>query len=228
MDKLIYSASLMCANLVRLEEDLKALEEAGCDEVHFDIMDGTFVPNYTLGFDLIKAVKSCCGLPCSAHLMIMRPERYIDRFVEAGCDTVTVHVTACTHGHSTLARIRDAGASPGIAINPAVPLTKLDYLLDYVDRVLVMAVEPGFAGQHVIPSAFERVRILRENLAYRELRAAIEVDGNIDVQNAATLANYGARIFALGSSSIFREDEPDLVKAFREFQEAVDLKRRVT
>jgi ribulose-phosphate 3-epimerase len=168
-DNLTYAASVMCANLLRLEDDLKALEEAGCHELHFDIMDGVFVPNITLGFDLIKAVHKASSLPCSAHLMIVRPERYVQRFVEAGCASVTVHVEATLHAQRLLTQIREAGASPGIAINPATPLTKLEYLLDYVDRVLVMTVDPGYAGQKIIPNAFERVRILRENIRHRKL-----------------------------------------------------------
>lgn len=207
----------MCANLARLEDDLRALERAGCDELHFDIMDGRFVPNFTLGFDFIKAARRVCALPCHAHLMITKPENYIERFVEAGCSAVTVHVEACVHAHRTLAQIRAAGASPGIALNPATPLTKLDFLFEYVDRVLVMTVDPGYAGQKIIPSAFERVRILHENIVYRERAIAIEVDGNINARNAAALANAGARIFVLGTSSIFKGNGrlDDALPAFR-------------
>jgi len=194
----------MCANLTRLEDDLRALEEGGCDELHFDIMDGIFVPNFTLGFDFIKAARRVSRIPCHAHLMISKPEQYIERFVEAGCAAVTVHVETCPHAHRTLAQIRAAGASPGIAINPATPLTKLDFLLDSADRVLVMTVDPGYAGQSIIKNAFERVRILHENLQYRERQILIEVDGNINVKNAALLANFGARIFVMGTSSIFK------------------------
>lgn len=193
----------MCADLLHLEDEFRALEAAGCDELHFDIMDGAFVPNFTLGFDFIKATRKACSLPCAAHLMITRPEDYIERFVEAGCATVVVHVETCVHAQRTLQQIRDAGASPGIAINPATPLTSLDYLLDLSDRVLVMAVDPGYAGQKIIPNAFERVRMLREVVSYRELPVKIEVDGNITVRNAARLANVGAEIFVLGTASIF-------------------------
>lgn len=221
--EILYSASVMCANLARLEDDLAALEAAGCDELHFDVMDGLFVPNITLGFDFIKAARSCCGLPCSAHLMIVRPEKYIERFVEAGCASVTVHVEACVHPHRVLSQIRDAGASPGVAINPATSLTKLDYLLDLVDRVLVMTVDPGYAGQTIIKGAFERVRILGENIRYRKLNARIEVDGNINVHNAALLANAGASILDCGTSSIFNGRNPG--EALVEFREKVERER---
>jgi len=220
----------MCANLGHLEDDLRALEAAGCEELHFDIMDGLFVPNITLGADFVRMARRCCSLPCSAHLMVFRPERYIDRFVEAGCASVTIHVEACTHTHRALAQIRDAGASPGIAINPATPLTKLDYLLDYVDRVLVMTVDPGYAGQTIIPSAFERVGILRENLDYRKLEADIEVDGNINVENAAILATQGATILDLGTASVFDSRKPTASAALGEalgaFRSAVEERRK--
>jgi ribulose-phosphate 3-epimerase len=216
----------MCANLARLEDDLHALEQAGCDELHFDIMDGLFVPNFTLGFDFIKAARRVCGLPCHAHLMIAKPEDYIERFVDAGCSAVSVHVETCVHAHRTLAQIRAAGASPGIAINPATPLTKLDFLFDLVDRVLVMTVDPGYAGQKIIPNAFERVRILRENINYRERAIAIEVDGNINARNAALLANAGANIFVLGTSSIFKGGAR-LGDALHAFKEKVNHERTV-
>ncbi len=224
-DELKYAASVMCANLARLEDDLKALEAAGCDELHFDIMDGLFVPNFTLGVDFIKAAKGVCGLPCHAHLMITKPECYIERFVDAGCDVVSVHVETCPHAHRTLDQIRAAGASPAIAINPATPLTKLDFLLDHVDRIMVMTVDPGYAGQRIIPGAFERVKILKENVEYRERRIDIEVDGNIDVHNAAVLANMGACIFVMGTSSIFKKNG-SLGEAFTKFKADVAAARK--
>lgn len=203
MPQLTMSASVMCANLLRLEEDLQALEQAGCDELHFDIMDGLFVPNFTLGFDLIKAAGRACKIPGSAHLMITHPDKYIDRFVEAGCQSVTVHLETCPHIHRTLAHIRDAGASPGVALNPGTSLTKLEYVLDLVDRVLLMTVEPGYAGQPIISNSFDRVAILHQNILERRLDVKIEVDGNISLENAKLLGLRGARIFVLGTSSIF-------------------------
>ena len=215
------SASLMCANMLRLEEDLLALKTGGIDELHFDIMDGVFVPNLTLGFDFIRAATGCVDTPGSAHLMMYKPEKYVERFIAAGCKSITVHAEACTHAHRVLGQIRNAGGSPGIAINPATPLTKLDYLLPEVDRVLVMTVDPGYAGQAIVPFAFERVKILAENIRSRRLNVAIEVDGNISVENARKLHGAGAKIFVLGTSAIFGKGTGDLAEKMREFRAAV-------
>lgn len=212
------SASLMCANFRRLEDDLLALKAGGIDELHFDIMDGAFVPNLTLGFDFIRAASACVDSHCNAHLMMYRPEKYVERFVQAGCKSITVHVEACTHAHRVLGQIRAAGASPGIAINPATPLTKLDYLLPEAERVLVMTVDPGYAGQAIVPFAFERVRILAENLRARRLPVSIEVDGNISPENARKLKEAGASIFVLGTSAIFKPGTADLAAETRAFR----------
>lgn len=227
MSKFISAPSVMCANLARLEDDLKALESAGADELHFDVMDGVFVPNYTLGFDFIKAARRVCALPCSAHLMVVEPGRYIQRFVDAGCGIITVHVEACRHPHRVLGQIRDAGASPGIAINPATPMTKLEYLLPMVDRVLVMTVDPGYAGQAILPVAFDRVRILRESIRYYKYDALIEVDGNINVANAAKLARLGAEIFVLGTASIFKTTGADFSKELPAFKAGVAVEKNL-
>jgi len=221
-----YAPSLMCANFLRLEDDIKALEAGGCDELHFDIMDGAFVPNITMGEDFVRAVRRVTALSLHGHLMIHHPERYVGRFINAGCTAVTIHVEACIHAHRVLDQIRAAGASPGIAINPATPLTKLEFLLDKVDRVLVMTVDPGFAGQKIIGGAFERVKILQENIEYRKLKVDIEVDGNIDVKNAAILANFGARVFVLGTSSIFTGNG-SLEQRLVAFRAAVDEQRKL-
>lgn len=215
----------MCADLGRLESQFQVLESVGCAELHFDIMDGAFVPNLTLGPDFIAMAKRVCGLPCDAHLMIRSPERYIDRFIEAGADSISIHVEASIHSQRTLTQIREAGASPGIAINPATPLTRLEYLLPFVDRVMVMTVDPGYAGQSIISSAFERVKILRENLRYQKRDVSIQVDGNISVTNAAVLVNMGANNLVLGTASIFNGG--DIGENFTRFCAAVDAERQL-
>ncbi|MCC6142875.1 MAG: ribulose-phosphate 3-epimerase [Candidatus Hydrogenedentes bacterium] len=225
MDEFRCCPSVMCADPLHLHRDLQALQEAGADEFHFDIMDGSFVPNITLGVDVLKAVKQRFGLHCNAHLMIERPDRYVDRFIQAGADSVTVHVEACLHANRVLNQIRDLGASPGIALNPATPLTRLEYLLPLVDRVCIMTVNPGYAGQKLIPSAFERVRILRENIKYHGYRAKIEVDGNISAENAGRLAAVGAEIFVLGTASIFMTDDRTFAERLRDFKKQASIVR---
>jgi len=201
---MICSAAVVDANLVRLEDDLCNLQAAGCDELHFDIGDGTFVPEFGLGLEIVQACKQSCSLSCCAHLMVMNPEDHIAQFIKAGCSTITVHVEAMRHGHRTINQIRDLGASPGVAINPATPLTKLDYLLDYADRVLVMIADYGYAPRLAHRNAYERVRILRENIAYRELSAKIEIGEDTSVHEAAVLSRAGAEIFNLGKSTVFK------------------------
>ncbi len=226
MRKIYCSVSMRCVNLARLEDSLLALEAAGCDELHFDIMDGQFVPDFALGFDTIRAVKTFSGLPCACHLMITQPERYIERFVEAGCNSMTVHLEACRHAHRVLDQIRDTGASPGIALNPATPLTKLEYLLEKVDRVTLLTVDPGEDKQKALAGAYDRVQILRENLSYLESSAKIEVMGDMTVRNAALLANAGAGMFVLDTASIFHENG-DLGEALVAFRAAVAQERHL-
>jgi ribulose-phosphate 3-epimerase len=221
----VCSASVMCANLGRLEEAFQQLEAAGCYGLHFEIMDGLFAPHLTVGFDFIKLAKKVCALPCTAHLMISRPERYIDRFVEAGADTVTVHVESCVHAHRALMQIKDAGASPGIAVNPATPLTKLTYLLPLAERVVVMTTDPGHSDQPLIASAFERVKILRENLDYQRRACSIQVAGNINVKNGAVLVNMGADHLVLGTAGI--SNGGDLSANYRAFCDDIHRERVV-
>jgi len=195
----------VAANLARLQDDLCALQAAGCDELHFDVGDGVFVPGFGLGIEVIEAVKSCCSLPCCVHLLVQKPEDHIARFVQAGCSIITVHVEAAVHAHRLLNQIRDLGASPGIAINPATPLTKLDYLLDYVDRVLFMVSDGNHATRSLQRNAYERIKILKDNIAYRELAAKIEIGEDVSVQEAALFARAGAEVFDLGKRSLFKD-----------------------
>lgn len=227
MPKFLCAPSVMCLDLGRLEAEMQALEAAGAEELHFDIMDGMFVPNITLGADFIKLARRCTKLPCSAHLMIVQPDRYIQRYIDAGASSVTVHVEAATHAHRVLSQIRDAGASPGIAINPATPLLSLEYLLPLADRVLLMTVDPGYAGQPIIPAAFERTRILTENIRYHEYKIIIEVDGNISASNAAKLHRFGAESFVLGTASICQGPGTDYGRALKEFRNAVEREKHL-
>jgi ribulose-phosphate 3-epimerase len=216
------AASVMCADLGNLETVFRTAERIGVHELHFDIMDGHFVPNITLGFDFIRMARRVCSLPCEAHLMVSRPERYITRCIEAGAHSVVIHVEAVTHIHRALTHIRKQGAQVGVAVNPATPLRDLTYLLPFVDRVLVMTVEPGFAGQAFLPISLERVRILHEVIRYHKYPVAIEVDGNIHAENAARLLRLGASVFVLGTSALFLSEDTPIEEAYAAFLRNVE------
>lgn len=200
------STSIMCADFLRLGEAVKELESSGADYLHFDIMDGHFVPNFTMGPDILKSIRGETDIPFDTHLMVYEPERYIETFIQAGSDLVVIHVEACRHLHRTINLIKENGARAGVAINPATPLSALDYLLDEVYMVLVMAVDPGFAGQSMIPSAIGKIRQLKQKITQSGLDVKIQVDGNVSFQNAPRMVLAGADILVAGSSSVFRKD----------------------
>jgi ribulose-phosphate 3-epimerase len=200
------STSIMCADFLRLGEAVKELEASGADYLHFDIMDGHFVPNFTMGPDILKSIRGETDIPFDTHLMVYEPERYIETFIQAGSDLVVIHVEACRHLHRTINLIKENGARAGVAINPATPLSALDYLLDEVYMVLVMAVDPGFAGQSMIPSAIGKIRQLKQKITQSGLDVKIQVDGNVSFQNAPRMVLAGADILVAGSSSVFRKD----------------------
>lgn len=207
MNNVTWSVAVSQLDLGRLKEEVGALESAGCGELHFDVMDGRFTPDFGVGTDVIAAARACSALPCEAHLMIERPERHVDRFIELGCASIVVHAEACAHAHRVLAQIRDAGASPGVAIYPGSSLTKLEYLLSSADRVLLLTADAPDAA------VYERVKILRENIAYKELRCRIEVEGRIDAKRAALLASHGADVFVLDTPDA---TTPDGLAALRD------------
>lgn len=200
------STSIMCADFLHLGEAVKELEASGADYLHFDIMDGHFVPNFTMGPDILKSIRGETDIPFDTHLMVYEPERYIETFIQAGSDLVVIHVEACRHLHRTINLIKENGARAGVAINPATPLSALDYLLDEVYMVLVMAVDPGFAGQTMIPGAIGKIRQLKQKITQSGLDVKIQVDGNVSFQNAPRMVLAGADILVAGSSSVFRKD----------------------
>jgi len=200
------SASMMCADFLHLERAVRELEASGADYLHFDIMDGHFVPNFTMGPDILRSIRGETDIPFDTHLMVYEPERHIETFIQAGSDLVVVHVEACRHLHRTIDLIRENGAQAGVAINPATPLSALDYLLDEVDVVLIMAVDPGFAGQVMIPSAIGKIRRLKQRIDEARLGVKIQVDGNVSFENAPKMVLAGADILVAGSSSVFRKD----------------------
>ena len=194
--------SILSADFARLGEEVRTAEEAGGDWIHVDVMDGHFVPNLTLGPAITEAVRRSTSLPVDVHLMIESPERYLEDFVRAGAHRITVHHEACPHLHRVLEQIRELGALPGVAVNPATPVELLRDVLPFVDLVLIMTVNPGFGGQAFIPTSpgrVARVRALLEELRPGE-SVAVQVDGGIDALSAGAVASAGADVLVAGSA----------------------------
>ena len=212
--------SILSADFSRLGEQIKTVERAGASLLHVDVMDGRFVPNITVGLPVVKAISRATQLPIDVHLMIVEPARYVESFVEAGAQMVSIHIEADPHAHRTLTALRAAGAQAGIAINPATSLSVLEEAIKFVDFVLVMSVNPGFGGQEFISSSLDKVRRLRKMLDERGSKARIEIDGGIDQDNVAEVAGAGAEIIVSGSA-IF--GAPDPAVALRELREATVL-----
>lgn len=195
------SPSLMCADFRKLEEQVKELEKAGADYLHCDIMDGQFVPNYALGTDMIHALHGMTNLPLDVHLMVLEPERAVEYFLMRPGDIYAFHYEACFHVQRTLTAITAKGARAGIALNPATPLDAIGYILDDIEVLLIMTVNPGFAGQGVIPATLEKIADARRMVDGRDIE--IMVDGNVSFENAVKMRKCGADIFVGGSSSVF-------------------------
>lgn len=197
----------MCADFLRLGEDLKVLESCGIEYLHIDVMDGVFVPNYTLGTDFVKRVRAASSIPLDLHLMVEDPESKLDWFEFGEGDYVSVHVEACRHLQRALVSIRARGAKAMVALNPATPLSSLDEILPDVDGVLVMTVNPGFAGQKLIPQTLDKISLLRTLLDQRGYgHVEIECDGNVSFHNARLMSDAGANIFVGGTSSVYHRD----------------------
>ena len=214
----LLSASVMCADLTKLGESVAELKAAGIDYLHIDIMDGSFVPNITLGFDLVNAIKKITDMPLDIHMMVNDPSRFIDRMNLDENDIICVHYEADVHVQRTLAKIREKGCKAGLAINPQTPINALEYLTDYIDMVLVMTVSPGFAGQKIFEGAERKTKHARELLDKLGCQnIPIEVDGNISLENGKKLSACGAEIFVLGTSSLFIKDK-DMKQSAADFR----------
>ncbi len=205
--KHIVAPSILAADFTRLAEDISMVNQSNADWLHVDIMDGSFVPNISFGFPILKAIKKLCDKPLDVHLMIVEPEKYIEQFREAGADVITVHYEACPHLHRTIQQIKATGAKAGVALNPHTPVGLLEDIIEELDLVCLMSVNPGFGGQKFIYQTIPKVRKLYEMINVRNATAQIEIDGGVGLQNAEALLKAGARVLVAGSS-IFKAEYP--------------------
>lgn len=213
MEKLPYSVALAGMNLLRLDQDIEELTKAGICELHIDISDGIIAPGFGLGEALLWQLRTATTLPIHVHMAVAQPERHTKRLVEAGAQSITVHAEASNHIHRLLAQIRDLGASPGIALNPATPLTRLEYVLSMVDRILLLATDPDTSHQEAMSIVYERTRILKENLRFLKSNAVIEVEGGLRIQSTAKLIALGADRLVLEKNSFSLNDQAHDFKA---------------
>jgi ribulose-phosphate 3-epimerase len=207
--------SILSADLARLADEVKEVIAAGADWIHVDVMDGHFVPNITIGPVVIKALKKVVSIPLDVHLMIENADLFLDAFIEAGADILTVQAEACTHLHRTVHAIKERGVRPGVALNPATPLKSLDYILSDLDLVMIMTVNPGFGGQEFIPTMLPKIEQLKRIIGERKLKVEIEVDGGIKVENIGEVARRGVDIFVAGSGIFGARDRKEIIKKMR-------------
>lgn len=209
--------SILSADFSRLGDEIRAVEAGGADYIHVDVMDGRFVPNITIGPLVVAATRRVTGLPLDVHLMIVEPDRYVPAFAEAGADIIVVHAEASVHLHRTIQLIRSFGRKAGVALNPATPLNVLEHVLEELDLVLLMTVNPGFGGQSFIEACLPKIHALRGMLDKRGVEAELEVDGGVKIENIERIARAGADVFVAGSAVFGAPDYAEVI---------AELKRR--
>jgi ribulose-phosphate 3-epimerase len=207
--------SILSADFSRLGEEVKAVEEAGADWIHVDVMDGRFVPNITVGPLVVESLRKVTKLPLDVHLMIENADQYIEDFANAGADIISVHAEACPHLHRTIDSIKENGAKAGVVLNPATTLFALDEIIEQVDMVLLMSVNPGFGGQKFIGSVLSKIELLRNTLSESGVELDLEVDGGINPDNAATIKQAGANVLVAGSAIFGCDDYKKAIEALR-------------
>jgi len=209
----LVSPSLLSADFANLASEIQTIPNA--DWLHIDVMDGSFVPNISIGLPVVKAIRPLTDKPLDVHLMIVEPDRYIEAFREAGADIITVHAEACTHLDRTIQAIRESGAKAGVALNPHTPESVLDYVLPMLDLVLVMTVNPGFGGQSLIERVFPKIERIRARIDKEGLKTLIEVDGGVKVTNAHKFVEAGAHVLVSGSGVFKSDNRVDTISAFQ-------------
>lgn len=212
---ILVAPSLLAADFTRLHEELSMFNDTQADWLHLDVMDGRFVPNITFGMLMVEAMNRMTEKPLDVHLMIVEPERYIESFRQAGADIITVHQETCPHLHRTLQQIKASGAKAGVALNPSTPVDTLADVLEDIDLVCIMSVNPGFGGQKFIYRTLHKVRALRRMIDERNLSTLIEIDGGVGLQNAELLIKAGANVLVAGSSVFGAADPPKVVETIK-------------
>lgn len=211
--RVLVAPSILSADFARLGEELQRLEASGADWVHIDVMDGMFVPNLTLGPPIIQALRKHSKLPFDVHLMIEQPERYLSDFRDAGADVLTVHAEACPHLHRTLSEIRRLGCKAGVSLNPSTPVSTIENVLDELDLVLIMSVNPGFGGQSFIPNSLKKLAEVKALIANRPI--FLEVDGGVSPKNSHEVRATGANVIVAGSALFKSDHMPSTIQALK-------------
>lgn len=212
----LIAPSILSADFTQLGRELEAVAQAGADWIHIDVMDGHFVPNITYGPIIVEACKRATDLPLDVHLMIEKPDLMIPSFVKAGADLISVHAEACTHLNRTIQMIRDANVKAGVVLNPATPLSALDWILEHLDFVLIMSVNPGFGGQSFIKNAIEKIQQLKSRILEQELQTLIQIDGGVNADTIGEIARAGTDVFVAGSAIFGTDDYQDTITLFRQ------------
>lgn len=214
------SVSIICSDMLELKKDLSLLEKGDIDFVHFDVMDGIFVPRYGVYPEILESVKKNIKKPMDVHMMVQNPELYIPTFIKAGADIIVVHAEACLHLHRTIQLIKKNGAKAGVALNPATPLNVLDYIIDDIDMVVLMAINPGIVGHKIISNIYEKISKMRDLVSNRS-DFLIQIDGGVNFKSGPKMIMSGANVLVCGASTIFQQDKP-IDKKIKDFRKVLN------